>query len=105
MGYSPQGCKESDTTERLHFTSLHFTSRTQWASLVTQMVKSLPSVQETQVHSLGGEDPWRRVWQPTLVCLPGKFHGQQGLDGYSPWGHKESDMTKRLIHTKGPNKY
>ena len=24
MGYSPQGCKESDTTERLHFTSLHF---------------------------------------------------------------------------------
>ena len=34
--------------------SVHFT---QWASLVTQMVKSLPSVQETQVHSLGGEDP------------------------------------------------
>ena len=24
MGYSPWGCKESDTTERLHFTSLHF---------------------------------------------------------------------------------
>ena len=26
MGYSPQGRKESDTTERFHFTSLHFTS-------------------------------------------------------------------------------
>ena len=26
MGYSPSGRKESDTTERLHFTSLHFTS-------------------------------------------------------------------------------
>ena len=24
MGYSPQGRKESDTTEPLHFTSLHF---------------------------------------------------------------------------------
>ena len=28
--------------------------------------------------------------------LPGKFHGQRSLVGYSPWGHKESDMTKRL---------
>ena len=26
-------------------------------SLVTQLVKSLPAIQETQVHSLGGEDP------------------------------------------------
>ena len=37
--------------------------------------------------------PWRRKWQPTLVCLPGKSHGQRSLVGYSPWGHKESDMT------------
>ena len=27
VSYSPRGLKESDTTERLHFTSLHFTSR------------------------------------------------------------------------------
>ena len=36
--------------------------------------------------------PWRRKWQPTLVFLPKKSHGQRGLAGYSPWGHKESDM-------------
>ena len=27
------------------------------------------------------------VWQPTLVLLPGKFHGQRSLVGCSPWGH------------------
>ena len=32
--------------------------------------------------------PWRRKWQPTPVFLPGEFHGQRGLEGYSPWGHK-----------------
>ena len=36
---------------------------------------------------------WRRKWQPTLIFLPGKSHGQRILAGYSPWGHKESDMT------------
>ena len=34
------------------------------------------------------------------VFLPGKFHGQRSLAGYSPWGHKESDMTEWLYtHT------
>ena len=39
---------------------------------------------------------WRRKWQPTLVLLPGKSHGQRSLVGYSPWGRKESDTTERL---------
>ena len=43
-------------------------------------------MQETQVLSLGPEDPWRRKWKPTRVLLPGKYHGQRGLAGYSPWG-------------------
>ena len=30
----------------------------------------------------------------TPVFLPRKFHGQRSLAGYSPWGHKESDMTE-----------
>ena len=29
--------------------------------------------------------PWRRKWQPTPAFLPGKFHGQRSLAGYSPW--------------------
>ena len=28
--------------------------------------------------------------------LPGKSHGQRSMVCYSPWGHKESDMTERL---------
>ena len=36
---------------------------------------------------------WRRKWQPTPVLLPGKFHGQRSLVGYSPWGCKELDKT------------
>ena len=39
---------------------------------------------------------WRRKWQPTLVFLPGEFHGQRSLVGYSPRDHKESDTTERL---------
>ena len=65
-------------------------------SLVAQTVKNLPAMQETGVQSLGLEDPWRREWQPTLVFLPGELHGQRSLVGYSPWGHKESDMTEPL---------
>ena len=32
----------------------------------------------------------------SIVFLPGKPHGQRSLVGYSPWGHKESDMTEQL---------
>ena len=38
--------------------------------------------------------PWSRKWQPIPIFLPGKFHGQRSLAGYSPWGHKESDKTE-----------
>ena len=40
-----------------------------------------------------GKIPCRRRWQPTIVFLPGEFHGQRSLAGYSPWGHKESNTT------------
>ena len=41
-----------------------------------------------------------RSWQPTPVFLPGEFHGQRSLAGYSPWGCKESDPTELLTHTE-----
>ena len=41
-----------------------------------------------------GKIPWRREWQPTPVFLPGESHGLRSLAGYSPWGHKELDMTE-----------
>ena len=46
---------------------------------------------------------WGGTWGPNLhththttekaVLVPGKSHGRKGLVGYSPWGHKELDMT------------
>ena len=39
--------------------------------------------------------PWRKKWQPTPVFLPGKFHEQRSLVGYSPWGCKELNMTEQ----------
>ena len=62
-----------------------------WASLVAQLVKNLPIMQETWVRSLGWEIPWRREQLPTPVLWPGEFYGL-----YSPWGCKESDMTVQL---------
>ena len=47
-------------------------------------------------------DPWvrkiycRRKWQPILVFLPEKFHGQRSLADYSSWCCKESDTTEQL---------
>ena len=43
-----------------------------------------------------GKIHWRRAWQPTPVFLPGEFHGQRNLAGYSPCSCKKSDTTERL---------
>ena len=45
-----------------------------------------------------GKIPWSGKWQPALVFLRGKFHGQSILAGYSPWGRNELDTTV-LAHT------
>ena len=41
---------------------------------------------------------WRRKRQSTIVFLPGEFHGERSLGGYSPWGHKELDTTELLTY-------
>ena len=66
------------------------------ASLVAQVIKRLPALQETQVRSLGQEDPLEKGMATSLVFLPGELHGQRSLAGYSPWGCKELGMTERL---------
>ena len=45
---------------------------------------------------------WSRKWQPIPVFLPGKFHGQKSLAGYSPWGCKESDA---IEHARSAHLY
>ena len=42
------------------------------------------------------KSPWCRKWQLTPEFLPGKFHGQRSLEGYSPWVRQESDITEWL---------
>ena len=42
--------------------------------------------------------PWRRAWQPILVCLPEECHGQKSLAGYSPQGCNELDTTEATQH-------
>ena len=53
-------------------------------------------MQDTWVQSLGWKIPWRKKWKPIPVFLPGKSHAQRSLAGYSSWGCKELDTTKRL---------
>ena len=65
-----------------------------WASLVAQTVDNLPGMQETQVGSLGQEDPLEKEMATTTIFLPGKSHGQRSLVSYSPWGRKELDTTE-----------
>ena len=54
-----------------------------------------------QVQSLGQEDPLEKGMTTIPVFLPGEFHGQRSLVGYSLWGHKESDTTEatELTHS------
>ena len=65
--------------------------------------KKLPAnAEDTEmwVQSLGQDDPLKKEMATHSSILAGKFHEQRSLVGYSPWGYKESDITKQLnTHT------
>ena len=64
---------------------------------MAQKVKNLPAMQETQVWSLGWEDPLEKgMATHSSILEPGESHGQRSLEGYSSWGCKESDTTECL---------
>ena len=63
------------------------------ASLVAQLVKSLPAMQETWVSFLGWEDPLEKE-MATHSSIFALRIPQMSLVGYSPWGYKQSDSTK-----------
>ena len=62
--------------------------------LTPQTVKKLPVMQENRVRSLGSEEPLEKGMAPTLEFLPGEFHGQRSLAGYTVHGVAKSQ--KRL---------
>ena len=47
-------------------------------------VKNPPAMEETQVPSLGGEDPVEKGMATTTIFLPRASHGQKSLAGYNP---------------------
>ena len=63
-----------------------FVKKKIWASLVAQLVKNPPAMQETWIQSLGWEDPLEK----------GKATHSSILAWRSPWSHKESDTTEQL---------
>ena len=65
------------------------------------MVKKPPAnARDTDTGFIPGwEDPLEEKWQPAPIVLPGKFHGQRSLEGYSPSDHKLSDTTEHT-HTQ-----
>ena len=66
---------------------------------MAQTVKCLSAIQETRVRSLSWEDPLEKEMAAHSSILAWKIPWTQRLVGYSPWGHKESDMTERLHFT------
>ena len=51
-----------------------------------------------RIQSLGREDPIEKEMLPTPVFLPGEFHEQRSLAGYSQDGCKELETTEANIH-------
>ena len=64
------------------------------------MVKNLTALQETQVLSLGWEDPLEKGMAIHSSILAWKIPWTEEPAGYSPRGHKELDTTKELTHTR-----
>ena len=64
------------------------------ALLVAQTAKSLPAVQETRVRSLGREDLLKKGMAAHSCNLAWKI---PWTEEPGPWGHKELDMTERLL--------
>ena len=79
--------KNNYSTQNIAAIILHFVAG------FGSVVKNPPAMQETQIQSLCWEDPTKKEMALTPVFLSLESHGQRSLVGFSPRGHKESDMT------------
>ena len=64
------------------------------ALVIKNLLANAGDIKRCGFHSWVRKIPWRRVWQPTSVILPGEILEQRSLAGYSPQGHTQSDRTK-----------
>ena len=70
-----------------------------WASLVAQMVKNLPAMQETWVQSLGWEDPLEKGMATHSSILAWTVPWTEASGGLQSMGLQESVMIERLTYT------
>ena len=65
--------------------------------------ESAPNTGDARAAGLisgSGRSPGGGQWKPTPVFLPGKFHGQRSLAGYSPWGCKDQTQLSSVSFRK-----
>ena len=67
---------------------------------MAQTIKNLPAMQETWIQSLGWEDPLEKGMSTHSSILAWRIPWTESLVGYSSWGHKKSDTTEWLTHTR-----
>ena len=86
-------CYESELTE----SRICFWLSIKRASLVAQLVKNRPAMQETPVRFLGLEYLLEKgmATQSSISWLENP-RGERSLVCYSPWGHQDSDTTEWL---------
>ena len=77
--------------------------QTVWASLVAQTVKYLPAMQETQVQSLGREDPLEKGMATHSSIFARRILWTEEPAGLQSMGLKESDTTERVSLTIRPD--
>ena len=65
-----------------------------WASLVAQMIKNPPAMQETQVQSLGQEDPLEKEMATYSSILARKIPWTVEPAGLQSMGSQESDTNE-----------
>ena len=101
--YPPKRERERDPPAYCFLTCDHVTPKDYFTkNMIRSRIAKWLSDKESACQSRCGFNPWvrkipwRREWQPAPVLLPGKFHGQRSLVGYSPWGGKEFDTTEQL---------
>ena len=83
------------STAKAHLPSLLFSAS--WVNVLPSPDPPIPP------YSRLIQSFWRRKWQPTLVFLPGKSHGQRRLGGYSPWGWEELDISNNEFPALPPH--
>ena len=91
--------------KRYYFTFMHLNNKIGAKASLTkiwgighQRVKNLPAMQETWVQSLDQEDPLEKEMTTHSSILAWRIPWTEAPGGYSPWGHKESDLTLLLSH-------